>query len=184
MKILFHKEEIFYDGSQLSERWIYKNFKIMGDACVAFIGGCDVKNEYMADLEDLTGGKRIKAEKMLHFIFEIFSYPPKSCSILQRLFILTLKELLEAKTRKILLRRGNDIYFEEKKLNVSVAVPCVSSYLIHIGLNIDGKGAPVPVITLPELGVEPESFATESLEGLKLEFESSLNAIYKVRSGR
>jgi len=40
------------------------------------------------------------------------------------------------------------------------------------------------VITLPELGIEPESFAVETLEKMKVEFEDSLKAIYKVRSER
>jgi hypothetical protein len=184
MKTLFHKEEIFYDGSQLKERWIYKNFGIMGDACVSFIGGCEVKSDYMADLEDLREKKTIKARKMLHFISEIFSFPEKSCPLLQRLFVVVIKEGLEMKTGKSFLRKGNDLYLDEKKLNISVAIPSISSSLIHIGLNIDGRGAPVPVITLPELGIEPESFAVETLEKMKVEFEDSLKAIYKVRSER
>jgi len=182
MKTLFHREEIFYDGSQLKERWIYRNFGITGDACVSFIGGCEVKPEYMADLEDLTKGSSIKAQKMLHFISEVFSFPERSCTLLQRLFVVTIKEGIEKKTGKILLRKGNDLFLNEKKLNISVAIPSVSSFLIHIGLNIDGKGAPVPVITLPELGIEPESFAVETLERMRAEFESSLNDLYKVRS--
>lgn len=184
MKTLFHTEEIFYDGSQLSERWIYKKFGIAGDACVAFLGTCDVKPEYMADLEDLSERKVIRAERMLHFIFEIFSYPRTSCTLLQRLFIITIKELLETKTGKKFLRKGNDIYLEGKKLNISVAIPSVVSSLIHIGLNVDGRGAPIPVITLSELGIDPKPFALETLDEMRLEFESSLKGIYKTRSGK
>ena len=42
MKIKFIDEEIKYIGSQLVPHWIYKNFKIQGDAIVAFIGECEV----------------------------------------------------------------------------------------------------------------------------------------------
>ncbi len=184
MKTVFTKEDIFYDGSQLSERWIYRKFGVLGDACVAFVGGCDVKPEYMADLEDLKGEKLIRAQKMLHFISEIFSFPQKSCVLLQKLFVVNLKELLEMKTKKHFLRRGNDLYLDEKKLNISVAIPSISSSLIHIGLNIDGTGAPVPVITLPELGIEPGVFAVEALDRISSEFENSLNALFKTRSSR
>ena len=34
------EKEIKYIGSQLAPHWIYKNFKLQGDAIVAFIGEC------------------------------------------------------------------------------------------------------------------------------------------------
>ena len=43
MKTLFIDKEIKYIGSQLAPHWIYKNFKIQGDAIVAFVGECEVK---------------------------------------------------------------------------------------------------------------------------------------------
>ena len=42
MKTKFIEEEIKYIGSQLAPHWIYKNFKLQGDAIVAFIGECKV----------------------------------------------------------------------------------------------------------------------------------------------
>lgn len=184
MKVFFSEEEIFYDGSQLSERWLFRRFGLEGDAGVAFLGGCDVKPVYMADLEDLSRGNRIYARKMLHFLFEIFSFPPGGCTSLQRLFVVIIKELVEAKTGKKLKREGNDLFFNGRKLNVSVAIPATISSLIHIGLNEDGEGAPVPVTSLSELGIEGKTFAVEALNRIKDEFESLLRDLYKVRTGK
>ena len=53
MKTKLIEEEIKYIGSQLAPHWIYKNFKLQGDAIVAFIGECEVKLTEMVDIEDV-----------------------------------------------------------------------------------------------------------------------------------
>ena len=50
MKTLFTEEQIKYEGWQLSPHWIYKNFKIQGDAIVGFTGECEVKLSEMVDI--------------------------------------------------------------------------------------------------------------------------------------
>lgn len=184
LKIEFRGERIDYDGSQLSERWIYRNFGIEGDACVSFIGGCNVKPEYMADLEDLRDKREIKARLMVHFVSEIFSVPPMACPFVQRCFVSVLKEMIEEKTGIFLKRVGDDLFFEGRKLTVSIAIPATVSSLIHIGVNVDGRGAPLEVSTIAELGISPEKFAEEGLERIRDEFSSSLRSLYKVRTGR
>ena len=42
MNTFFIEKEIKYIGSQLSPHWIYKNFHLMGDSIVAFVGEVDV----------------------------------------------------------------------------------------------------------------------------------------------
>lgn len=182
LKIGFSKERIDYDGSQLSERWIYREFGIEGDACVSFIGKCDVKPNYMVDLEDLKGKRVIRANLMVHFVSEIFTVPKKASPFVQRCFVSTLKELLEERSGLFLKRKGDDLFFDSRKLSVSVAMPSTISTLIHIGINVDGKGAPIEVSTLTELGISPEKFAEEGLERIREEFTSSLKSLYKVRT--
>ena len=53
METLFTDKEIKYTGEQLSPHWIYKNFNIMGDAIVSFIGECEVNLNHMVDIEDV-----------------------------------------------------------------------------------------------------------------------------------
>ncbi len=73
MKTLFIDEEIKYIGSQLAPHWIYKNFKIQGDAIVAFRGECEVKLTEMVDIEDVINNEPIYSKYMLSFITEQFN---------------------------------------------------------------------------------------------------------------
>ena len=66
-------EEIKYIGSQLQPHWIYKNFKMQGDAIVAFIGECEVKLTEMVDIEDVINNEPIYSKSMLSFITEQFN---------------------------------------------------------------------------------------------------------------
>ena len=51
MKTKFIEKEIKYIGSQLVPHWIYKNYKIQGDAIFSFIGECEVHLTEMVDIE-------------------------------------------------------------------------------------------------------------------------------------
>ena len=73
MKTLFIENEIKYIGSQLAPHWIYKNFKIQGDAIVAFVGECEVKLTEMVDIEDVINNEPIYSKYMLSFITEQFN---------------------------------------------------------------------------------------------------------------
>ena len=63
MKTLFIEKEIKYIGSQLSPHWIYRNFNILGDAIVSFIGEVDVKLDEMVDIEDVINNEPIYSKK-------------------------------------------------------------------------------------------------------------------------
>ena len=126
MKSLFIDKEIKYIGSQLSPHWIYKNFHILGDAIVSFIGEMDVKITEMVDIEDVIDKYKIT-------------------------------------------RRGDDIFVHidgvDKKLSVSIATKSTTSALIHTGLNIDPKGAPIDACGLTtDLGITNIEEDTEILE--------------------
>ena len=73
MKKLFIDKEIKYIGSQLVPHWIYKNFKLQGDAIVAFVGECEVKLSEMVDIEDVINNEPIYSKSMLSFISEQFN---------------------------------------------------------------------------------------------------------------
>ena len=59
MKTLFVEKEIKYIGSQLSPHWIYRNFNILGDAIVSFVGEVDVQLDEMVDIEDVINNEPI-----------------------------------------------------------------------------------------------------------------------------
>ena len=119
MKTLFIDDEIKYIGSQLAPHWIYKNFKIQGDAIVAFCGECEVKLTEMVDIEDVINNEPIYSKYMLSFISEQFNIELVEGVFRQRLLISCIKEALES--RGFLVRRsGDDLFVNDKKLSVSI----------------------------------------------------------------
>ena len=182
MKTLFTRENIKYEGWQLCPHWIYKNFKIQGDAIVGFAGECEVKLTEMVDIEDVINNEPIYSKSMLSFISEQFNVGLIEGVFRQRLLICTIKEALEKRGFKI-TRDGDDLFFDGKKLTVSIATKSATSVLIHTGINIDSAGAPVKASGLTsELGItDIENFATEIMDKYSKEIDDIIMASTKVR---
>ena len=182
MKTLFIDKDIKYIGSQLAPHWIYKNFKIQGDAIVAFCGECEVKLTEMVDIEDVINNEPIYSKYMLSFISEQFNIGLVEGVLRQRLLMSTIKELLE--TRGFIVRRsGDDLFVNDKKLSVSIATKSVNSVLIHTGVNILSEGAPIPVSGLKsDLNIDNvKEFALEVMKNYTEEIDDIVLASTKVR---
>ena len=181
MQKLFIEKEIKYIGSQLAPHWIYKNFHLQGDAIVSFVGEVDVDLSEMVDIEDVINNEPIYSKKMLNFIIEKFNCELESMVYTQRLFMSIIKEALESRGIK-LIRKGDDLFFDNRKLSVSIATKSITSCLIHTGLNIIKEGAPIKVSDLSEMGITniPE-FAQEIMTRFQEEAIDIKMATYKVR---
>lgn len=182
MKTLFINNEIKYEGWQLCPHWIYKNFKLQGDATVAFVGECEVKLTEMVDIEDVINDEPIYSKSMLSFISEQFNVGLVEGVFRQRLLICTIKEALEKRGFEI-TRSGDDLFFEGKKLTVSIATKSATSVLIHTGINILSEGAPVKASGLTsELGItDIENLAQEIMKNYAEEIDDIIMASTKVR---
>jgi hypothetical protein len=182
LKTYFIDKEIKYEGWQLCPHWIYKNFKIQGDATVAFIGECEVKLTEMVDIEDVINNEPIYSKSMLSFISEQFNVSLVEGVFRQRLLICKIKEALEKRGFKI-TRDGDDLFFDGKKLTVSIATKSATSILIHTGINILSEGAPVKASGLTsELGItDVKNLAKEIMTGYADEIEDIVMASTKVR---
>lgn len=182
MKTLFIDHEIKYIGSQLAPHWIYKNFKIQGDAIVAFCGECDVKLTEMVDIEDVINNEPIYSKYMLSFITEQFNIELVEGVFRQRLLMCCIKEALEKRGFTV-LRDGDDLFVNGKKLSVSIATKSVTSVLIHTGVNILSEGAPIPVSALKtDLGLsDVKDFAIEVMKNYSEELDDIILASTKVR---
>lgn len=175
-------KEIKYIGSQLAPHWIYKNFKLQGDAIVAFIGECEVALTEMVDIEDVINNEPIYSKSMLSFITEQFNVNLVEGVFRQRLLICIIKELLEEKGIFV-VRNGDDLMIDGRKLSVSIATKSTTSILIHTGLNILSEGAPVKASGLTsELGfTDIKEFALEVMKRYSEEIEDINLASTKVR---
>ncbi|HIS87882.1 TPA: DUF366 family protein [Candidatus Avigastranaerophilus faecigallinarum] len=184
MKTLFIEKEIKYTGKELSPHWIYKNFKIMGNAIVAFIGECEVNLDHMVDIEDVINNEPIYSKKMLSIIEENFNCSLVEMVYKQRLLVTITKELIEKNYPNVnITRNGDDLYVNNKKLSVSIATKSITSTLIHFGLNIDSTGAPINASDLEkDIGItDIKNFAIELLTKYKNETEDIEFATSKVR---
>lgn len=182
MKTKFIEEDVKYIGSQLAPHWIYKNYNIQGDAIVAFCGECEVKLTEMVDIEDVINNEPIYSKYMLSFITEQFGVDLMEGVLRQRLLITIIKELLEERG-VFVVRNGDDLMIDGKKLSVSIATKSITSLLIHTGLNIVSEGAPVKASGLmSELGIKDiKKFAQDVMVKYSEEIEDIKLACTKVR---
>ncbi|MFA6990187.1 MAG: DUF366 family protein [Candidatus Gastranaerophilaceae bacterium] len=185
MKSKFIEENITYTGFELSPHWIYKNFNIQGDAIVGFIGECDVKLSEMVDIADVIEQSPIYSKKMLHFIIEHFNTTLIEGVLRQRLLVNIAREvILSHMQNKIEIRRdGDDLFYEEGKLSVSIATKSITSVLIHLGINITAEGAPVKAAGLEsEMNLKnSQEIAQNIIKNYCVECEQIFNATCKVR---
>ena len=182
MKTKFIEDEIKYIGSQLAPHWIYKNFKMQGDAIVAFVGECEVKLTEMVDIEDVINNEPIYSKYMLSFISEQFGIGLTEGVLRQRLLMTIIKELLEERG-VFVVRNGDDLMIDGRKLSVSIATKSITSVLIHTGLNILSEGAPVAASGLKsELGIDDiKEFALQVMKRYSEELDDIVLAGTKVR---
>ena len=182
MKTLFIDNDIKYIGSQLQPHWIYKNYGVQGDVIVAFQGECQVGLSEMVDIEDVINNEPIYSKYMLSFISEQFGIGLVEGVYRQRLLMCIIKELLEEKG-VFVVRNGDDLMIDGKKLSVSIATKSITSILIHTGLNIISEGAPVSAAGLAsDLNISDiKGFACEVMDRYAKEIQDINNAATKVR---
>lgn len=181
MKSIFIDKEITYTGRELSPHWIYKNFNVQGSAVASFIGAVKVDLSEMVDIEDVINSEPISSDKMLNFIIEDFEAELAHMVSNQRLFVCVIKEVLEEYGHKI-IRSGDDLFYQGKKLSVSIATKSLTSSLVHTALNIVPEGAPIEVSSLSDMGIsDVKAFANKVLDKFAAEIEDMNLAKAKVR---
>ena len=183
MRNLFIDKQINYDGTQLAPHWIYKNFNMIGDMICAFIGEVDVQLTEMVDVEDVINNEPIHSDLMLNFIVEFFGIGLSEGVLRQRLLITTIKETIEKYCDKKIIRNGDDIFIDGKKLSVSIATTSSNSVLIHTALNLKSENTPIPVSTLKDNAqiCNVKEFAKEVMTSYTNEIEDIYFATCKVR---
>lgn len=185
MQTHYISKKITYDGSQLKPLYAYLNHGVLGNSVVAWTGPCHVSFENMKDGEDLIAKSPIKGSNMLHFIIETFGHDLFGAVVCQRLFASIVHDYLEKVAKKVLkgdllTRNGDDIYWKDKKLSISIASCSAVSTQIHFAMNISTKGTPVKTTSLEELGLEPKKVAQDIMGLWKTEFISVHMATQKV----
>lgn len=185
MKSFFDPKTCPYTGKELAPLRNYLTYGLLGNSVIAWVGPCRVELTEMVDAEDIRSQSAISSDQMLHFIFELFDVSLAAGVLLQRLFAeMMISELQKSPvvTPHLLLRKGDDIYYGVKKLNVSIATKSVNSVLLHIGVNVSNEGTPVETCSLSDFSVDPALFAKSLMTAVCNEWQDVLNATYKVFS--
>ena len=201
MKSLWINSEFAYDGTQLRSLFAYLGHSLMGDSIVSWRGPCDIPFEHMVDGEDVLAQSEIRSAEMLHFIVEKFDSSLYSAVLMQRILaclcLESLRELLPELSSE-LRREGDDIYWQDRKLSISIATVSPVSALIHFAVNTSNKNTPVKTCALSDfrrsdlsdlkegrlsdndLTIVPKDFAERLMTKFINEIESSLLATQKV----
>jgi hypothetical protein len=169
-----------YTGRELRSGWVRSRTGLAGDAAAGFVGPCHVANEDLVDLDDARAGEFIRAASMAHVIVEHTGCDLETAVLRQRLLVCILCEILADRGIRV-SRKGDDVFFDARKLTVSIAAPGPRSTLIHLGINVDPEGAPVAAVGLGEMGVDPTALLGTLLDRYRSEMGSIRHATTKVR---
>lgn len=184
MKFEFLNHSDLYDGTQMRALKNYLVHGILGNSCVAWVGPCQVSSAEMIDGEDLRAQESICGSKMLHFVFELYDQNLFAGVCLQRLFAdhvrLGILQLTEG--RCVLERQGDDLYWNQRKLSISIATKTINSVLIHFAVNVSNAGTPVPTCALDDFQVEAKPLFAMVSASFAKEFTSIQEATWKVRT--
>lgn len=182
VKTLFLEKEMNYDGTQLCSLYNYLEHGLLGNSILAWLGPCDVSFEHMVDGEDLLAKSEIRGSMMLHFIFEIFDQSLVTGVFLQRLMAsLCLETIHEWSPSTRLRRDGDDIFWGQNKLSISIATRSPQSVLVHFAMNIRNEGTPVATCALADFEIDAKKFALTILGKMKHELQTIQIASYKVK---
>ncbi|MEW6055710.1 MAG: DUF366 family protein [Bdellovibrionota bacterium] len=145
------EKPITYTGKELRPHWGLETTGEYGSLLTVFIGPCEVPTAHLVDWEDRLAADHIQAASMLHVVGEFFGTTLEAGVLYQRLFMVWAERLLREEHAQV-KRFGDDLFWDDKKLSVSIATASPVSVLIHWGINIDCKGAPVKAAGLNQLG--------------------------------
>jgi hypothetical protein len=180
MKYKFINQDLKYDGSQLRSLFAYLQYEIQGDSILSFIGPCDVTFEHMVDGEDLLAKAAIRGGKMLHFLIEEFGITLEMAVTRQRLFTSIVYEVLSKEVTG-LHRHGDDIYYGDGKLSISIATVSPVSGLIHFAMNIINDETPVKTVCLNDLKIDAHQLSDKLSQAYIEELKTIKAACCKVR---
>ncbi len=186
MQTHFIEKKFAYDGSQLRSLFAYLDHGVLGPSIISWQGACSIPFDHMVDGEDLLAKAVIEGDEMLHFIIEIFDRDLFAGVSLQRLFASICKDYLNPQAvmalgDKGLIRDGDDIFFEDRKLSISIATKSPVSTMVHFAMNVTNKGTPVKTLSLEDLKLDARKTAEDVMNLFRNEYVSIITATQKVR---
>lgn len=184
LSFFYNKNEKFtYTGDELKPHFNFMRYGLKGSSLSIACGPCEVQNTELVDLQDQKEGEFIKSTEMIHFLGEFYGLGIKEGVFLQCYFISVFKDLLNLEFGENKVKQsGNDLFIDDKKLSVSIVAPSIGSVLMHFGVNINSKGAPVSAVGLSEYKVDSDLIISKFIAIWEKEWKRLSFACTKVRS--
>jgi len=119
--------------------WALNKFDLWGDSLVIFRGPMSVRPEDAIDLKELKRGTVFPKGDILHFIIEHFGDELERTILRQNILVSITEEKIVHRMESIqrILRWGDDLYDEDRRLTFTAVTPTPVSGKIHLGVCID-----------------------------------------------
>jgi hypothetical protein len=181
VKIVQLEAPLLYDGTQLSTAFVDRHAPGETDAAVLFTGGADVDVEHLVDLEDAEAGAVIWSPRMAHAVIEHRDVELAEGTWRLRLLVHLAADWIAARSGTQGAVRGDDSFVGHGKLSFAVATRSPRGCLMHVGVNIETEGTPVPTSGLADLRIPSREFLGAMARLYADELVSVAHAAAKVR---
>ncbi|MFO7967892.1 MAG: DUF366 family protein [Archaeoglobaceae archaeon] len=180
MDWVFIDSELGYDGSQIKSLWAYCEAGVKEDSIISFVGSCEIDGDAQVDLEDMVLQEKIYSPKMLHFIIEHFDEVSLRLIRTRQRFLAYLIQEIINEERKV-SRKGDNLFWNGKKLTISMATISPVSAKIHFGVNVESDTHS----SLQEIGYpDPKQLALEVCRRYSREIEEIEEGVRKTRPNK
>jgi hypothetical protein len=181
VKTVHLEAPLVYDGTQLSTSFLDEHAPGETDAVVLFTGEADVDVEHLVDLEDAEAGAFIWSPRMAHAVLEHREVDLPEGTWRLHLLVRLAASWIASRAGVAVEVRGDDMYVGHGKLSVAVATRSPRGCLMHVGVNIETEGTPVPTAGLADLRIPSREFLGALARLYDDELVSVAHAAAKVR---
>ncbi len=160
MAFKFLEEKRTLSGDEMFPHWALRNFGLLGDSIVSFIGDFKVPPERWIDIDSIMHGNNFPDTEMLHFVIEHFGSSLQETVLRQSLLVSILEEKLLHRIKSNdhqLTRLGDDLFDSENRLSITAVGSTLVSTKIHIGVFTKSPGKNYH--GLEDYGVIPEELS-------------------------
>lgn len=143
MAFKFVEEKRPLSGDEMLPHWALRNFDMLGDSIVSFIGDFKVPPEKWIDIESMMHGNNFPDTEMLHFVVEHFESTLQEAVLRQSLLVSILEEKLLHRIQSNghrLTRLGDDLFDGENRLSITAVGSTLVSTKIHVGVFTKSPG--------------------------------------------
>ena len=178
-------KKIFYDGTQIEPLWTLNKYGISGNSIVIFRGSMKITKDEMIDVKDIVRERDladilISGDDCIHYIIEMFDDQPANLKIAYHRLHLSayiVQRKIEQLLNTSLQKKGTDLFYKEKKLNVAIATSSSNSSKIHFGINIVSTGVPKHVKAIGLIEIQKEIKLEKLAKSIAEEFKSEITEI-------